>query len=122
MVVKITISVIGPLLLLKYYQMMKEIHIGSIIKEKIKEKGIKVTNFADSLHCNRYNIYSIFKRRNIDLQLLTRISAILDCDLLTEYQKNNPRTNNIVVIEVDDLKMKEIQSDSLIKILYTKNV
>ena len=101
---------------------MTEIHIGAIIRKKVKEKGIEVTDFANALHCNRNNVYSIFNRGNIDLQLLKAISEILDCNLLTEYQKNNSQFNYVVVIEVDDLKMKEIQSDSLIKILYTKNV
>ena len=102
--------------------MMKETHIGSIIREKIKEKGIKVTDFAQKLHCNRCNIYSIFNRRNVDLQLLIKISEILDCDLLTEYQKNNLKTSYILVVEVDESKMNEILSDSFITVLCNKCV
>ena len=94
--------------------------IGDIIKKKLNEKGIKVTDFTDAINCDRINAYSIFKRSNIDMELLTKISKILDYDFLTEYQNNNLKY--FVAIEVDDLKMKEIESDLLIKILYTKNV
>jgi len=73
------------------------------------------------LHCTRNNVYSIFNRRNIDLQLLSTMSEILEYDLLAECQ-NNSQPKYFVAIEVDDLKMKEIQSDSLIKILYAKSV
>ena len=38
----------------------------------------------------------------------------------TEYQNNISNTKYFVAIEVDDLKMKEIEFDSSIKILYTK--
>jgi len=101
---------------------MNEIHIGEIIRKKLKENGMKVTDFAKALHYNRNNAYSIFNRKKIDLELLTLISEILGCDLLEEYTNNNSKHKNIFIIEItDDLKMKEIQSDSLIKILLKLN-
>ena len=101
---------------------MQEINIGAIIRKKLKEKGMKVTDFADALHCNRMNVYSIFKRKNIDLQLIETISKILNCDLLIEYRADDSQSKYILIIEVDYSKMKEIQSDSLIHILFHKNV
>ena len=101
---------------------MKEIHVGTIIKKKIKEKGMKITDFAIALNCTRNNAYSIFDRENIDLKLLTTISKILDYNFLEEIQNNNSNSKHIILIEVDNSKMKEIQSDSQIKVHYSKNV
>lgn len=34
----------------------KEIHIGSLIKEKMEERGLSVSDFAHALHYERTNI------------------------------------------------------------------
>ena len=99
---------------------MERIHIGSIIHEKVKELGMSVADFAKALHCNRPNAYSIFERANIDVELLVDISKILNCDLLSIYQNSIPKPDCIVVIETNERKIKEIQSDESIKILYVQ--
>ena len=53
----------------------KEIHISSLIKEKMEERGLSVSDFAHALHYERTNIYKIFKRSSIDVDLLLRISG-----------------------------------------------
>ena len=60
----------------------KEIHIGSLIKEKMEERGLSVSDFAHALHYERTNIYKIFKRSSIDVDLLLRISEVLAYDFL----------------------------------------
>ena len=99
---------------------MEKIHIGSIIHEKVKELGMSVADFAKALHCNRPNAYSIFERKNIDVELLVDISKILNYDLLSIYQNSIPKPDCIVVIETNERKIKEIQSDNSIKILYVQ--
>jgi len=99
---------------------MGRVHIGSIIHEKLKEQGMSVVDFAKALCCNRPNVYSIFERTNIDVELLVDISKILKCDLLSIYQKSIPKPDCIVVIETNEQKIKEIQSDESIKILYVQ--
>ena len=99
---------------------MEKIHIGSIIHEKVKELGMSVADFARALHCNRPNAYSIFERKNIDVELLVEISKILNCDLLSIYQNSIPKPDRILVIETSEQKVKEIQSDNSIKILYVQ--
>lgn len=39
------------------------IHIGSLIEKKLREQGRTVTWFAAALHCDRTNVYKIFKNR-----------------------------------------------------------
>ena len=34
----------------------KEIHIGSLIKEKMEERGLSVSDFAHALHYERTNL------------------------------------------------------------------
>jgi len=99
---------------------MEKVHIGSIIHEKVKALGMSVADFAKALYCNRTNAYSIFERTSIDVELLVDISKILNCDLLSIYQTGIPKPNCIVVIETNEQKIKEIQSDDSIKILFVQ--
>lgn len=53
------------------------IHAGQLIECVLHEQGRTVTWFAAQLCCTRPNVYKIFRRENIDIQLLWRISCIL---------------------------------------------
>jgi transcriptional regulator with XRE-family HTH domain len=102
---------------------MKDKHIGSLIHKKVEEKGLQINDFAEALHCHRSNVYSIFGRNNIDLNLLTSISEILGCDLLNLYlEDENRRKNYIALIEVDESKMNELLSDDSFKIIQSWQV
>ena len=81
----------------------KEIHIGSLIKEKMEERGLSVSDFAHALH------YKIFKRSSIDVDLLLRISEVLAYDFLREvYLADEPRRYSIT-IEADKEDIEEIR-------------
>jgi transcriptional regulator with XRE-family HTH domain len=99
---------------------MKNVHIGSIIRKKLTERGMRVTEFANALHYNRSSVYSLFERRSIDLELLILISKILEDDLLGLYlEDKNQRKDYMVLIETSELKIKELSSDHLVKIIKT---
>ncbi len=71
-----------------------DIHIGLEIKAKMKEQEHSVTWFARQLHCDRTNVYDIFRRHDIDTALLMRICHILNFDffsLFSEYISENIR-------------------------------
>ena len=53
------------------------VHIGSLIEQELRRQGRTVTWFADMLHCDRTNVYKIFKKQSIDTALLEKISTIL---------------------------------------------
>ena len=55
-------------------------HIGSLIRQKVDEKGITVVRFAEQLACTRANVYKIFSKKSIDTDTLMRVSVILDFD------------------------------------------
>lgn len=60
--------------------MNEEVHIGELIKKKLKEEERTVSWFARKLHCDRSNVYKIFKKTNIDIELLRKISVIFNHD------------------------------------------
>lgn len=53
------------------------IHIGHHIKEVFDRQGRRATWFASELNCNRANVYNIFNRENIDVEMLIKISLVL---------------------------------------------
>lgn len=65
--------------------MINNIHIGNIIRRKLIENNISITEFAKMLSCDRRNVYDIFERKSIDTDLLFRISVIIHEDLFEIY-------------------------------------
>jgi plasmid maintenance system antidote protein VapI len=64
---------------------MKEIHIGKLIQAKMEAEGRSVTWLAKQLHCYRSNVYKIYQKQTIDMDLLLRISKILKTDFFNYY-------------------------------------
>ena len=59
-------------------------HAGERVKEVFDASGLSVSEFAQRLKCQRQNDYDIFKRHDIELSLLQRISKVLEHDFVTE--------------------------------------
>lgn len=107
------------------------IHIGEIIKNLVKKKGISVTDFADKINYSRRNVYEIFDKKSIDTELLVKIGKILEQNLFLNYISekdiseliNNKKTSAdelINIIErlkktVDNLETRIISSPKSIK-------
>jgi plasmid maintenance system antidote protein VapI len=62
-------------------------HIGQILKEKLKEDGKSVVWLARELGCHRTNIYNLFDKYSIDTQLLERISIIMRHNFFELYKE-----------------------------------
>ena len=74
------------------------IHIGKEIKAELYRQERGPTWLADKLHCDRTNVYNIFKRQGIDTRLLERISIILHRNFFTLYcQENNIVENDSTI-------------------------
>ena len=61
-----------------------EVHIGAIVKEVFDNSGLTVTELARKLHYERSNIYAIFNRKTIDVELLASLSVILNHNFLED--------------------------------------
>ena len=62
-------------------------HIGKKIKTVMKSQGRSVSWLAAQIPCDRSNIYNIYKRDNIDVKLLVRLSFILGYNFLDAVMK-----------------------------------
>ncbi len=72
------------------------IHIGKEIKAELHRQERGVSWLAEKLHCDRTNVYNIFKRQGIDTRLLERISIILNRNFFTLYcQEDSIEDENI---------------------------
>ena len=61
------------------------IHIGSLIEQELRRQERSVTWLAAELHCDRTNVYKVFKRKSIDTRLLVDISVILQHNFFLDY-------------------------------------
>lgn len=61
-----------------------DVHIGQIIKTVFDESGMTVSELARQLRCERTNVYTIFRRRTVDVELLARLSEILNHNFLDD--------------------------------------
>jgi len=71
---------------------MKNIHIGSVIKQKVKESSMSIKEFAERISCERSTVYDIYERKSIDTELLIRISEALNFDFFSEIYFNKKTT------------------------------
>ena len=76
------------------------IHIGQEIEAELRRQGHGATWLAQRLHCDRTNVYNIFKRESIDTILLQRIGSVLKRNFFMLYcpqggdSVNNPGAEN----------------------------
>lgn len=62
-------------------------HIGNILRDKLKQDGKSVVWLARELGCHRTNIYNLFDKYSIDTQLLERISIIMRYNFFDLYRE-----------------------------------
>jgi hypothetical protein len=89
------------------------LHIGKEIERKFDESGIKPGEFAKRINTGPRNIYTIFKRKDINSGLLKKISDVLEFDFFSLYRDEMPgllseptvqfsRVRNVqVIVELD---------------------
>lgn len=63
---------------------MKDVHIGNMIKDELNNQGRTVTWFAKSVYCEKSNVYKMFKRKSIDVEQLMKISEVLGHNFLKD--------------------------------------
>lgn len=88
------------------------LHIGRLIKTVFERSGMTVSEFARRLNCERTNIYTIFKRRTIDVELLINISKILNYNFFEDILKEtnlNIKTTYDINIKLRDCPEEKIK-------------
>ena len=69
-------------------------HIGNILRERLKQDGKSVVWLARELGCHRTNIYNLFDKYSIDTQLLERISIIMHYNFFELYREETEEKMN----------------------------
>lgn len=88
-----------------------DLHIGQLIKTVFERSGMTVSDFARLLNCERTNIYTIFKRKSIDVELLINISKILRYNFFEDILKEtdlNVKTTHDINIKLQDCPDEKI--------------
>jgi len=106
--------------------MSNEVHIGSIIKQKLMESPMTVAEFADRINLHRASVYHIFKKSSIDTERLKKISNVLGYDFINdiiprEDKLASPKQTILIAVEVDVESIRQLNLPEdfirLIKIL-----
>ncbi|MDR0831159.1 MAG: XRE family transcriptional regulator [Prevotellaceae bacterium] len=99
---------------------MNTFHIGNLIKQKVDEKQLSVTQFAKMIHCERTNVYHIFANDTIDLKRLKIIQNALDYNFLIDiFPEFFPKINFPSEISVN-LKISDIPNLEQYNKIFTK--
>lgn len=75
--------------------MESEIHIGNLIKEKLRQQERSNAWLARKLFMDSSNVSKMLKRSYIDTDLLLRISLILEEDFFLYYSNQYTQTLNL---------------------------
>lgn len=88
------------------------LHIGRLVKTVFERSGMTVSDFARHLNCERTNIYTIFKRRTIDVELLVNISKILNYNFFEDILRQtnlNIKTTHDINIRIQDCPEEKVK-------------
>jgi transcriptional regulator with XRE-family HTH domain len=100
-----------------------DFHIGYLIKQKVKERGVNMNDFAKAIHCSRPNAYSIFRRKSVNIDLLQLVSEALNYDFVEIYNKsldmNKLQKHCVVVLETNAKKLEELQTDTSVHVVHS---
>jgi transcriptional regulator with XRE-family HTH domain len=68
---------------------MEQIHIGELIKLRIKQLGMTKAEFSRRINKSPQNVHDLLKRKSVDTDLLVSISKVLDYNFFTAYISGN---------------------------------
>jgi transcriptional regulator with XRE-family HTH domain len=91
--------------------------IGERIKDVFEAKKMKLKDFAEAIGVARQNVYRIFEKDTIDIDLLLQISTVLEHDFIRYY--TNKLSDNTSFGSV--ILHKRLESDSDKEIEQLKN-
>lgn len=72
-------------------QQQHRIHVGELIKERLKEEGKSVVWLAQELGCHRTNVYNIFEKSSLDTNILRHISIVMQHNFFEYLQEDTQK-------------------------------
>ena len=70
-----------------YDKTLSFMHIGNLIRQKVREQNKTSDWLAEQLSCSRTNVYKLYDKKSIDTDILFRISSILKFDFFSIYSE-----------------------------------
>ena len=86
---------------------MKDTHkhtIGELIENEVRRQGLKISDFAKAICCQRSNVYDIFQRNKMDINQLKLISKVLHRNFFKELAED---------MDTIDTDMKYVDSETM---------
>lgn len=94
----------------------KNIHIGKVIKAKMKEKRIRPIDLRTELKLAKQSFYNIISRASIDTGMLQRISEAIGENFFFEFitQKDlQAKFNELNLVEATELEKVKMENEKL---------
>ncbi|MCL2132326.1 MAG: helix-turn-helix domain-containing protein [Lentimicrobiaceae bacterium] len=97
-------------------KIVKNVPIGEMIKKVFEQKDMSLAEFAKRVGCKPQNMYSIFRRKKMDVDQLCIISKTLNYNFIGkiaekhEYPLEIPLHKTTIVLDVQDLDSKKLRS------------
>ncbi|MFY1047172.1 transposase [Chryseobacterium sp. GP-SGM7] len=101
----------------------KNIHIGEIIKIKVKESGIEMSRICNFLKSDEYGIASMYESSSLNSDLLLQWSKLLKYDFFRYFSQHlilYAPVNNTVIHQNSPKKVSELPQFR--KNIYTKEI
>jgi hypothetical protein len=90
-----------------------QLHIGEKIRDKAQEKRIGPSELGRMINTSKQNIYSIFRRKTIDTELLLKLSKALDHDFFQLYieKKDVKPDRKAATITISKQELAELKKE-----------
>lgn len=66
----------------------KEIHIGTLINQRVTESGIEISRICNFIKCSEAEIKEMYQSKNIDTETLLKWSKLLGYDFFRVYSQH----------------------------------
>jgi len=94
---------------MEFKENIKDIHIGTIIEQIFRERGMTITEFASKIKRERTTPYDIFTRKSIDTELLIEISKVLNYDFIRNVYLDEKTVHTIqIAIKTEEDVLKNL--------------
>lgn len=94
---------------------LKVVHAGKLIQSALHEKEKTVTWFAHQMCCTRTNVYKIFNKPNLDIEIIWRASCILEYDLFKKLSEELQKESSITeTASAETILMQEATEETIL--------
>lgn len=83
------------------YIIVNDLHVGNLIKEKLSQRNVSISEFAKMLYMDESNLYKTLKKKHINTELLARISELLNYNFFVDFQNQMEKNKCLLLIQME---------------------